>query len=153
MERAGLRAASTGSGGNIENATRQELRKILTSDRLRRGFSPDELAAIKDAVVGTKGQNALRLLGKLSPEGNGLSLILHLLGGTMSGGATIPLAVGGMVAKRGADAMARNSAQIAEAMIANGGKMPTAQLGPARKAIIEALTAGGAQQLPAYTSR
>lgn len=151
LERAGLRAASTGSGGNIENATRQELRKILTSDRLRRGFSPDELAAIKDAVVGTKGQNALRLLGKLSPEGNGLSLILHLLGGTMSGGATIPLAVGGMVAKRGADAMARNSAQIAEAIIANGGKMPTAQLSPARKAIIEALTVGGAQQLPAYT--
>lgn len=153
LERAGLRAASTGSGGNIENATRQELRKVLTSDRLRRGFSQDELRAIKDAVVGSKGQNALRLLGKLSPEGNGLSLILHLLGGSLSGGATIPLAIGGMVAKRGADAMARNSAQIAEALIANGGTMPPAQLGPIRKAIIEALTVGGGQQLPAYTAQ
>jgi len=150
LERAGLRAASTGSGGNIENATRQELRKVLTSDRLRRGFSQDELSAIRSAVVGSKGQNALRLAGKLSPEGNGLSMLLHLLSAPLSGGATLPLAGVGMVAKRAADAMARNNAQIAEALIADGGKMPATQLSPIRKAIIEALTVGGGQQLPAY---
>lgn len=151
LERAGLRAAKSGSGGNIENTTRQELSKILMSDRMKRGFNETELKAVKDAVVGTKSQNALRMLGKLSPEGNGLSLMLHLLSAPLSGGATLPLAGAGMLAKRGADAMAGNRAKIAEAVIANGGKLPEATLAPLRKFLIDALTRGSAQQLPGYT--
>jgi hypothetical protein len=151
LERAGLRAAKSGSGGNIENTTRQELSKILMSDRMRRGFSEEELKAVKDAVIGTKGQNALRMMGKLSPEGNGLSMLLHLLSAPLSGGATLPLAGAGMLAKRGADAMAAHRAKIAEAIIANGGKsLPEATLAPLRKAVIDALTRGSAQQLPGY---
>ncbi|WP_376711063.1 hypothetical protein [Pseudochrobactrum lubricantis] len=143
MERAGLRAASTGSGGNIENATRQELRKILNSDKLKRGFNPQELEAVKRAVVGTKGQGLLRLAGRLSPEGNGLTLLLHLLGGSATGGATLPLAGVGMVAKRGAEALSATNARLAEAVIASGGKLPIAQLSGGRKAIVDALLRSG----------
>ncbi|MBX8825245.1 hypothetical protein [Ochrobactrum sp. SFR4] len=143
MERAGLRAAPTGSGGNIENATRQELRKILNTDKLKRGFNPQELEAVKKAVIGTKGQGLLRLAGKLSPEGNGLTLLLHLLGGSATGGATLPLAGVGMIAKRGAEALSGSNARLAEAVIASGGKLPMAQLSAGRKAIADALVRSG----------
>jgi hypothetical protein len=148
LKRAGLRAASTGSGGNIENATRQELRKILTSEKMRRGFTEQELKAIEKAVVGSKGQDLLRLAGKMSPEGNGLSLMLHLLGGSATGGATLPLAAGGMLAKRAADAMSTSNARIAEALIASGGNLPVPKLSATRKAIIDLLTRSGAQVVP-----
>lgn len=150
LERAGLRAASTGSGGNIENATRQELRKILTSDKLKRGFTGKELQAVEKAVVGSKGQDLLRLAGKLSPEGNGLSLLLHVLGGSATGGATLPLAGAGMIAKRAAEAMSASNARLAEAVIASGGSLTVPQLSAGRKAIADALMRSGAQQLPAY---
>ncbi|MEK1933754.1 MAG: hypothetical protein AAAC47_29020, partial [Pararhizobium sp.] len=64
-----LRAASTGSGGNVENATRQNMRKLLEKGK---GFTGDEKAAMEEIVRGTPGQNFLRLAGKLSPQGNGL---------------------------------------------------------------------------------
>lgn len=151
LDRAGRRANVSGSGGNIENATRQELNKILNSEKMKRGFTPQELDAVRKAVVGSKGQDLLRLAGKLSPEGNGLSLLLHLIGGSATGGATLPFAAAGMLAKRGSDAMARNSARMAEAIIA-GGNLPSQAVSPLRKAIVDALTRGGAIQLPAYTT-
>lgn len=153
LDRARLNAGSSGSGGNVENASRQQLKRILTSDKMKRGFTSDEQKAVKAAVLGTPGQNVLRLAGKLSPEGNGLALILHLLGGAATGGATFPLAAGGMIAKRGADAMSANSARLVEALIANGGKLPEAALGSGRKAIVDALTRSGAVTAPRYMSQ
>lgn len=151
-DRAGRRAAASGSGGNVENATRQELNKILNSDRMQRGFTPQELEAVRKAVVGSPGQDLLRLAGKMSPEGNGLSLMLHLLGGSATGGATIPLAAIGMAAKRGSDAMASNAARMAEAIIASGGTLPEQALSPITKAIVEALAGSSGRQLPGYIS-
>lgn len=148
MEKAGRRAARTGSGGNIENLTKQELSKILDNPKLRRGFTPDELQAVEKAVMGSKKQEILRLLGKLSPEGNGLMMMLQTMGGVSTNGATLPLAGVGMVAKRGAEAMQRNSAKIAEALIASGGKLPEPALTPIRKAIIEALAHSSAPAAP-----
>lgn len=152
LERAGRRAARAGSGGNIENATRQELSKILDNPKLRRGYTAEELDAVRRAVMGTKGQNLLRWAGKLSPEGNGLMAAIHGMGGWASSGATLPLAAVGMAAKRGSEAMSANAAKIAEAVIA-GGKMPEATISPLRQAIIEALTRGSALSLPANTVR
>lgn len=150
LEKAGRRAARTGSGGNIQNATKQELSKILDNPKLRRGFTPDELKAVEKAVMGTPTEKALRLVGKLSPEGNGLMMMLQMLGGASTGGATLPSAVVGMAAKRGAEAMQRNSAQIAESLIASGGKLPKPELSALRKAIVEALTVGSR---PLYTGQ
>jgi len=45
--RAGRRAARTGSGGNVENTTRQELSKILDQAKRSRSFKPDELEVIE----------------------------------------------------------------------------------------------------------
>jgi hypothetical protein len=108
LEKAERQAAKAGTGGNIDNATRQQVDRILNSPKLRRAFSREEQAAMKAIVKGYKGQNLTRLISRLSPEGNGLSLLLHIMGGSATGGATVPFAVGGAVAKRISDKITPN---------------------------------------------
>lgn len=149
ISRAELRAASTGSGGNVDNAIRQNLRRIVENPR---GFSKPEQEALKKAVEGSSTQNALRLAGKLSPSGNGLMAALGI-GGTMVNPLVGVASLGGMGAKTVADGLTRNQTSIVNALIRSGGSLPAAQVTPIRKAIVDALTRGTAQQLPGYTSR
>jgi hypothetical protein len=108
IEKGKRRAASTGSGGNEQNAIRQNIRRILDNPKLRRGFSDDEIAQLERVVEGTPGQNLTRLIGKLSPEGNGLMAMLGI------GGTAIhpPLALAsgaGFVSKRASERIANNN--------------------------------------------
>lgn len=106
VRNAELRAASTGSGGNVNNAIRQNLRSILTNERDARKFSKKELAQIEKVVRGTAPLNTLRLIGKLSPEGGALGLVGGV--GMSAGAFTVnpllaAIPVGGAIAKRAAD--------------------------------------------------
>lgn len=121
MDRAGLNAGSTGSGGNVENATRQQLKRILTDKKMMRGFTADEKAAVKQAVLGTPVQNALRLAGKMSPQGNGLMLWLQGAGSVAAPQVTIPAMLAGYGAKKTAESMTRGKADIVQKLIASGG--------------------------------
>lgn len=146
VEAAALRAASTGSGGNVDNAIRQNIRSILTNRKTSRLFSEEERRLMKRVVEGGRLQNLARWLGKMSPEGNGLSLLLHLLGGTATGGATLPLAGVGAASKAFADrATPMNVNALLDAV--RLGQMPTAQqlTGP-QQALLEGLLVSGAQQ-------
>jgi hypothetical protein len=118
VQSAANRAASSGSGGNVDNATRQNIRKMLERGR---GFSPDERAAMQQVIDGTSGQNALRLAGKLSPQGNGLMLALQAGAAGASGGATVPLAMAGGAAKWAADRGTQNSVDELSRIIRAGG--------------------------------
>lgn len=109
IESAGLRAASTGSGGNVENAIRQNLRRIIDNPKLRKGFSKSELAEIKNVVTGSNTQNLLRLVGKLSPQGSGLMAALGI-GATAANPAMAVVPAGGAAAKFLADVMTRSGA-------------------------------------------
>jgi hypothetical protein len=111
-------AARTGSGGNRDNANRQQ---ISSATRKMRGLTPDEQAAVKRAVRGTPVQNAARQVGKLSPEGNGLSLMLHAGALPMSGGLSAGVAVVGAVSKRIAEAISRQNVKALSELIADGG--------------------------------
>ncbi|RVL48487.1 hypothetical protein CN138_09160 [Sinorhizobium meliloti] len=118
VRNAEIDAAASGSGGNVDNRTRQMLKPLLKNPR---GFTPDEQSALNTAVRGTPTQNALRLAGKLSPSGNGLMAILHLLGGSATGGATLPLAAGGMAAKALSDrTTSQNTKKLIEVILAGG---------------------------------
>lgn len=121
IDRAARRAGSTGSGGNVENATRQELRKILDNKKLMRGFKPDEIEAITAVVMGTPTQNTLRLIGKLSPQGNGLMAALGLGGAYAAPQVAIPAMIAGAGAKKAAEAMTASNAEAAKRLIAAGG--------------------------------
>lgn len=120
------RAAASGSGGNVDNATRQELRKALKRGR---GWTPDEKAALEKAIGGTGVQNALRLAGKLSPSGNGLMAALGI-GGTMVNPAVGALALGGMGAKAVADGMTGKNVEVLRAIIRAGGNKASTQAAP-----------------------
>lgn len=130
LERAGRRAARTGSGGNIENTTRQEMSKLLDSEKKSRGFTKDEMSAVDNAVVGTKTRNTLRQLGKFSPVGNGLIATLEALAALGGKAAAVPhavpLIVGGAAAGTGAkyasEALQRKATERVLKLIAAGGK-------------------------------
>lgn len=127
VEKAELRAASTGAGGNADNATRQNLRRILEKER---GLKPDERKALETVVRGTPGQNALRLAGKFAPTG--------VVSGVLSGGAglgllgpaglAIPLAGAG--AKAVADRMTGKNVNKLVEILRAGGNASATQAAP-----------------------
>lgn len=124
IEKAGLRAGSTGSGGNVENATRQNLRRMLDNPKLKRGMTADEQAQLKKAVLGTPTNNALRLAGKLSPQGNGLMMALGLGGSAIAPQVALPAMAVGAAAKKGSEAVTAKNVEKLRNLIASGGKAP-----------------------------
>jgi len=105
VQRAEDRTTTSGSGGNIDNNLRQQLRRIVESPRLSRSFSRKEITAMRAIMRGSKVQDVARLLGKLSPEGNGLMAMLHLIAAPASGYLSVPAAGVGIAAKRYADSV------------------------------------------------
>jgi hypothetical protein len=124
VERAVMKTQSTGSGGNINNALRQEFRAILTNKKRSSGLTPDESAAMHDIVKGTDSANLARLVGKLSPQGNGLMMTIHGVGALESGGMTLPAALAGGAAKSYADRATSKNVEGLARIIQNGGMNP-----------------------------
>jgi hypothetical protein len=123
LKNAEFTAARSGSGGNVDNATRQAL------DRLRKSitnWTPDEEQALEQAIKGNGAQNLLRLLGKASPEGNGLMQVLNMGEAVHSGGASLPMTIGATLAKRAADRMTQAHVDNLLSLVGNGGATPPA---------------------------
>lgn len=108
VEKARLRAGSTGSGGNIDNATRQNLRAVMEKTP---NLTQEERAALETVVMGGKGQNALRQIGKLSPSGNGLMAGLNLAGAASLGPLGAIPGAAGLTAKFVADRQTQRNVQ------------------------------------------
>lgn len=119
LVKAKRRTESTGSGGNINNAIRQNVRGILDNPKKRKAFTKDELAAMEDLVKQGKMENFLRLVGKLSPSGNGLMAALGL-GGAMVNPSIGVLSLAGLGAKAAADRGTLNKAMQLQSRIARG---------------------------------
>lgn len=127
IESAALRAASTGSGGNVENATRQNLRRMIDpTSSSKIAWSADEKKAIDEIVRGTPTQNALRLLGKLSPQGNGLMAALGV-GGAMTNPVLGVPSLAGLGAKHMADKGVQQGIQALDELIRAGGSQAQLQ--------------------------
>lgn len=86
VRNAELRAASSNSGGNTANATRQNLRTLLTSKSQGRGLTDEDIANIESAVRPSPLGGAIRSAGNLLGGGGGLGM-LHTgaLGAFMGG--------------------------------------------------------------------
>ena len=122
VEAARLRAGSTGSGGNADNATRQEMRRLLQKGT---NWTPDETDALETIIMGGRGQNALRLAGKLAPQGNGLMTALnvgHLVANPL---IATPMAIAATGAKFAADRATGNNIDDLLEIIASGGRAPS----------------------------
>lgn len=119
VTKAEMRAGSTGSGGNADNAIRQNLRRVLEKGQ---NFTDEEAQSLEQIVMGGKGQNLLRLVGKLSPSGNGLMAAGNLASAAALGPLGAIPGAAGIVAKLKADAMTRQNVTRLVQMMANGGK-------------------------------
>ena len=154
LTRAERKAARAGSGGNIDNAIRQEVDAILRNPKKSRVFSKEERAAMDRLVRGGKMQNFARWLGKMSPEGNGLSLLLHgLIGGPAAfatGGTSaflqVPMAMGGAAAKRYADAATPANLAALQKLVTGGKASP--QISAQARKLLEAMTRGTVAATP-----
>lgn len=116
------RAESTGSGGNVNNAIRQNLRRILDNKKMRSGFTPEEIAAIENIVSGGPVDGFLRLAGKLSPSGNGLMLGMNLGAAGATGGASLAITGVAAGAKELADRATTQRVKTLAAIIRSGGR-------------------------------
>ena len=85
-EAAGLRTAATHSGQNYDNAVRQRFATILSNPKMRRGFTPDELAQMEKIVRGNVVGNISRRIGNLLGGGGGLGQAVASGMGAYAGG-------------------------------------------------------------------
>lgn len=139
------RAASTGSGGNVINASRQNIRAILDDPRKSRGFSGNEIAAMEGIVRGTKGENALRAVGALAPSKGALGVTSSLIqvAGASSTGNMLFIAPGvvGEIAKRMGENLTDKQISKLSALIRNGGEVDAKTLSQAERSVLETLIA------------
>lgn len=108
------------------NKYRQAVEKIINNEKKARFFSQEEIDLMREFVRGTSGENAKRLIGKLSPSGNGLMMALHVVGGMASNGATLPLMAAGAAAKSSADRGALRGADMIQDVVSGFSQAPKA---------------------------
>ena len=137
IDNAILETASTGSGGNINNKLKQAINKIIKENKRKPGgWTPDELAAMRAVVEPSAGRDLARLVGKISPSGNGLHALLEL-GAVSHNPKFAPLIAGGHLAKTYADRATAAAVDDLLELIRVGGKrsnMPKKNLTSATKA-------------------
>lgn len=116
-------------------------RTILNSDKLSRGFTDAEKAAMRRVINGTLPERFLRFMGGgignvvSGATGYNAGGIVGLLGGTaISGGA-----------RKAAEVIANRNAELVRALIANGGKANLPVVPGTTKAALSAMIRGGAQ--------
>ncbi len=109
--KADRRAAKTGSGSNMENTMRQEVDKIPD-----RGLTASERALREQIVMGDTTRNVLRKAGKLGFS-DGLSLLMHSGAALGTAGATIPIGIGGTVARKVGEKLTRDQIKQLSEMI------------------------------------
>lgn len=127
----------------FENGLRQEFRRILKSDDLRRGFSAGEVKAMERVVRGTFSNNALRLLGTFgisTDQGrNALGAAVGAAVGGSFGG--LPTAALTVAATTGARALSnrstRQAAEVAAALTRTGGLLSLPQVSNYGRGVLE----------------
>ncbi len=127
-----LSAESRHSGLNLDNLIRQQAKALLKDNaKALRGFSPEEIAAVRAVSKGNASRNTLRFVGNMFGGGGGLAVpILSGLGaasGALTGGlpgSTAGAAIGaivppviGNIARRAANRKAEAALQAANELV------------------------------------
>lgn len=146
IDKAKLNAASSGSGGNLNNAIRQQMKAILTNKKKIASFTAAERAALESLVKQGKMDDLLRWLGKFSPGGNGLIGALEVVG-TLHNPALAAMPVAGMVAKGIADSGTVRKAQDLQQMVMQAPRVPSPPRRPLPMPPPSVVYAQGANQL------
>jgi hypothetical protein len=118
-------AAVSGSGGNETNKIRQAVNNTYNDlTKHNRQLSPDEEAAFRAAIHGSRTENLLRGVGKLR-MGGGLSSALNIGGMIGTGGVSAVIPAAGSIAEHFANRIARRNADEVGRVIRGGGTRRT----------------------------
>jgi hypothetical protein len=113
LSRGDLNAAATGSGANVDNALRQQVKQILNNPRRAKNFTADDRAIMRDIVMGNPVRNSARLLGKMAATGivsmAGSQYLAHIMG--LGAAGHVAALAAGYTAKKAGDIMTRNRYQ------------------------------------------
>lgn len=134
LYKAKLQTSSTGSGGNINNAIRQQIKSILTNPKKAKAFTADERAMMEDLVKQGPTESLLRWVGKFAPGGNGLIGLLEV-GATVHNPALAAVPVAGLVAKGIADRGTMAKALKLQGRVARGGPAAVTKALPSKQQI------------------
>jgi predicted GIY-YIG superfamily endonuclease len=130
LYKAGNNSSATHSGGNVDNAIRQQFRAILANEKKRRSLSADERKAMELIVRGVKGERLLRTLAKLSPNGSGLMAVLQMGGiGAFGPGALVAPGVG-IPAKMAAEKLTPSRVNQLRDVVRAGGNAAATRAAP-----------------------
>jgi hypothetical protein len=133
LEVAKDRAASTGVGGNVANAFRQEVRKIYDKAKKQKNmWTPDEMQAMRGFVRGSAGANALRYAAKLSPIRNSFLGPIEFMEFFSHPGTTTGAAGIGLGAQFASDRLTKKAGEKLEKLVASGGDK--SKITPVKKA-------------------
>lgn len=125
------------SGG--ASGIRNQFARILKSDKLSRGFSEVEKAAMRRVVNGSFPEKVLNMFS------SGLGQTAAATTGAYMGslpGLVAGVGIGG-IARKGAEALSSRNAEIVRALVANGGTGALPTISQAPRALIEALIRRG----------
>lgn len=120
----------SGSASGIRN----QFRRILRSDKLSRGFTEAEKAAMRRVINGSPLERILHLAG------GGLGNLSALGGGFAAGGVPGLLAGAGAASglRKASEAVALRNAEVVRGLVANGGLQALPKASPAFSGLLEA---------------
>ena len=126
VDSAELRADSTYSGGNRNNAIRQNVRPLIDprSKQRIKNLTPQEQAAAKRVVSGSIPQNLVRTTGKLLDPRGIVGMGVQAVLGVGTGGASLPSAVMGAAATELGSNMTQGNVRKLLSLIGSGGARP-----------------------------
>lgn len=147
VENATLRAQNYSQSG-MDNALKTEFMALARDPRKLRGFTDAEQELIKKVVNGSPLEKAARAVGKFAVRGP-VSAIPTIMAGTATGGVVGPALTmaAGEIGKRTAGAMRMGNVNLLDQLIRSGGNLPTAQITPAQRSILESIIAAQPQLL------
>lgn len=164
LRRAELNAASSGSGANLDNTTRQAFKSIARDSDNLRGYSKPEIEQLNRIIEGGPLQNILRNFGKFSPNGvvstagtlGGAYAVGDLAGLTPQEKAVLIGAVmgGGLASRKISEAIGRRNVDVLRAMVSSRGvgqAVPNpAEVSKAVEAFRRAVATTSATRVPTY---
>ncbi len=105
------------------NKMRQAVTSIVNNPKQAKWFSTAEVEAMRKFIEGTPTQNVLRQIGKVSPSGNGLMMVLNL-GAAAANPAFLAASAAGAGAKAIADRGTREGAEGLIGLVAGSKAAP-----------------------------
>ena len=119
MTRAADKTSVSGTGGNTDNQYRQAALRIINGKDAK-FFGEKEIEVLRKAARGDVGTDILRLVGRLSPSGNGLMTFLNLAAITTDP-VFMSASLGGIVGKASADRARLQAMDDIRQYLATGG--------------------------------